>query len=329
VKRLTIKDIGAILNVNPSTVSRGLKDHPDISIALKNKIKAVAESMHYVPNAAAVNLRKQSSKVIGLIIPEISMYFIPNVINGINAALSRLGFNLLILSSNNSKQKEAENIKICCNHGVDGILISLSQESNNLDHFKIVQDLDIPLVIFDKTLKNQNTYNEVLIDDTNAANTCADYLVKNGCKNILLLLGDNRLDITKKREQGFKEYLISHKIKFTINYATSAFEAKANTLIELGKNNKIDGIFAMSDEIMIGMHAALSEINLTSIKKIVISDGILPKILSPNFAFLKHDGYQLGTASADTIISEINNKNTNSLKTQQYLLTELIFPNNQ
>ena len=99
MKRPTIKDVALKVGVNPSTVSRALKDHPDISERIKQEIRKAAEELKYHPNQHAANLRKQRSNIIGLIIPEISMFFFPSVISGIEAAIMKDGFQLLVLQS--------------------------------------------------------------------------------------------------------------------------------------------------------------------------------------------------------------------------------------
>ena len=93
MKRVTIKDLADMLNISISTVSRALKDHPDISSAVKLKVKEAAETFNYIPNDFAINFRKKSSKVIGLIIPEMSMFFIPSIIKGISSVLHKEGYH--------------------------------------------------------------------------------------------------------------------------------------------------------------------------------------------------------------------------------------------
>jgi transcriptional regulator with XRE-family HTH domain len=93
MKRITIKDIAKMLNISTSTVSRALKNHPDISASVKQRVKEAADTFNYVPNDFAINFRKKSSKVIGLIIPEISMFFIPSIIKGISFVLHSEGYN--------------------------------------------------------------------------------------------------------------------------------------------------------------------------------------------------------------------------------------------
>ncbi len=112
MKRTTIKDIARQLGVNPSTVSRALKDHPDIGLTLRNEIKQLADQLHYRPNHMAVYLRQRSSRLVGLIVPEVTMFFYPSVIRGIQNVLHEHGYNLIMLPSNESLEREMENIQM-------------------------------------------------------------------------------------------------------------------------------------------------------------------------------------------------------------------------
>ncbi|MBK9992783.1 MAG: LacI family DNA-binding transcriptional regulator [Saprospiraceae bacterium] len=160
MQKITIKELAKLLDVNPSTISRALHDHPDISQVLKERIKKIAKDFNFVPNHAAVNLRNKKSKLIGLILPEISMLFVPSIIEGVSNYLNKRNYNLLVLSSYENYEKEIENIDVCIKSNVDGILISLTNQTKNVDHLDRLNEFEIPVVIFDKTVE-QVQFNEV------------------------------------------------------------------------------------------------------------------------------------------------------------------------
>ena len=91
MRKPTIKDIAAKLNVNASTVSRAVKNHPDISEELRDRIKVVANELKYAPSAAITIAKRSNSKLIGLIIPEITMFFFPSVIKGVEEVVQSKG----------------------------------------------------------------------------------------------------------------------------------------------------------------------------------------------------------------------------------------------
>ncbi|SHK14197.1 LacI family transcriptional regulator [Chryseobacterium polytrichastri] len=303
MKRTTIKDLAEMLNISTSTVSRALKDHPDISSSVKLKVKEAAEMFNYIPNDFAINFRKKSSKVIGLIVPEISMFFIPSIIRGISSVLNKEGYHFFILSSEDSYEIEQENIQTCINSRVDGILISLTKQTKNLNHFSKIKELEIPLVIFDKTIP-QDLHDSVIFDNARNSELCAENLINHGCKKILAIFGDESLEITQTRKESFlKKINESENIECKTIFCESA-EVVKEKLETLLKENSFDGFFAMSDETLIGLHSSLIKRNLnnSNIKVIAISEGTLPKYLDEDYEYQINDGYKMGTIAASELL---------------------------
>ena len=316
MKRTTIKDIATIAEVSISTVSRALKDHPDISLALREKIHQLAIELNYHPNMTAVQLRKQKSNIIGLIIPEANMFFFPSVIKGISAVIQKSNYKLLVLQSNDDIQQEIDNVRICYENGVDGLLITLSNQTDKLDHLQELKEAGIPVVLLDKVLDN-NDFDEIIINDSKATQVCVEYLIKTGCRRILGLFGNRTLMITSKRLEGFNELIESQKgldIAAECHFVGNTFDAWS-CVEQVYPTFKPDGIFAMSDEIIAGVIPALKKMNVAipgECSVIGISDGFLPKILDPEVSFLHHDGLNLGKMAAHHIIQKLlMNDNTN------------------
>lgn len=309
MKRITIKDIAKMLNISTSTVSRALKNHPDISDSVKQRVKEVADTFNYVPNDFAINFRKKSSKVIGLIIPEISMFFIPSIIKGISSVLHSEGYNFFVLSSEESLGMEEENLLTCINSRVDGILISLSRQTKDLNHFNKIKELEIPLVIFDKTIP-QNIFEEVIFDNRFYAQTAAQKLIEAGCKNIIAIFGDENLEISQTRKNYFLEVIDKHKdIKCKIIYCNSADMVKEKMSIILDYED-FDGYFVMSDETLAGLHSSLvNKKNASSKAKVVaITEGILPKYLDDSYECIINDGFEMGKTAAMKLLTIIKNQ---------------------
>ncbi|WP_404986307.1 LacI family DNA-binding transcriptional regulator [Chryseobacterium sp. M5] len=306
MKRTTIKDLAEMLHISTSTVSRALKDHPDISSSVKLKVREAAETFNYVPNDFAINFRKKSSKVIGLIVPEITMFFLPSIINGISSVLNKEGYRFFILSSEDSFETEKEHIETCINSRVDGILISLTNETKDSDHLKKLEEMEIPTIIFDKTVP-QNIFQSVIFDNAKNAELSAEKLIKHNCKNVLGIFGDENLEITQSRLKSFKDKIQqSSDIRLQIIFCKSADIVKQK-LDFLLKDNSIDGFFAMSDETLIGLHGSLIKRNLnnTNKKVVAISEGTLPKYLDEKYEFQINDGYEMGTFAASRLMHSI------------------------
>ena len=316
MKRITIKDLAEMLNISVSTVSRALSNHPDISDAVKVRVKEAAETFNYVPNDFAINFRKKSSKVIGLIIPKMSMFFIPSIIEGISAKFNKEGYKFFILSSEESLEIEKENLQTCANSRVDGVLISLTSKTQDFAHFKKLDDLGIPVVLFDKSLSEQK-YDQVVFNNEKDAEECAKKLVHYQCKNILAIFGDKDLEITEKRRKSFENYLNNYsEINYKSIFCDSAEMVKEKLEIIL-EYEKFDGIFAMSDETLAGLNYALKIRGLSAkpYKIIAISEGIFPKYLNPHYEFIKNDGIKMGMMASSILLEKIKNSDYKNFNT--------------
>lgn len=310
MKRVTIKDIAALAGVNISTVSRALKDHPDIGQTLRDKIKYLAHELNYHPNMMAVQLRRQKSRTIGLIIPDTNTFFIPSVIKGISNTVKQHGYRLLVLQSGESFEQEVENVHICNEYGVEGLLISLTNKTEHLEHLDAIQEMGIPVVLVDKILENTH-FDSVTIDDIEATNTCLDYLLQTGCKRILGVFGNPKMNISLKRLNGFNTKIQENEVKGVEArhaFADDTFAAW-KAVEDLFQGFKPDGIFAMSDEIIAGVIPALKNLGVKipeDCAVIGISDGYLPRILDPEVTFLHHDGFNLGKMAAEQLFFRLN-----------------------
>ena len=316
MKRITIKDLADLLQISTSTVSRALSNHPDISDAVKKRVKEAAETFNYVPNDFAINFRKKSTKVIGLIIPKMSMFFIPSIIEGISAKFNKEGYQFFILSSEESLEIEKENLQTCANSRVDGVLISLTSKTQDFAHFKKLDDLGIPVVLFDKSLSEQK-YDQVVFNNEKDAEECAKKLVHYQCKNILAIFGDKDLEITEKRRKSFENYLNNYsEINYKSIFCDSAEMVKEKLEIIL-EYEKFDGIFAMSDETLAGLNYALKIRGLSAkpYKIIAISEGIFPKYLNPHYEFIKNDGIKMGMMAASILLEKIKNSDYKNFNT--------------
>lgn len=315
MKRTTIKDLAEMLQISTSTVSRALKDHPDISSAVKLKVREAAETFNYVPNDFAINFRKKSSKVIGLIVPAISMFFIPSIIKGISSVLNKEGYHFFILSSDDSYETEQENIQTCINSRVDGILISLTKETKDFKHFQKIDEMEIPVVIFDKIIP-QDIYDSVVFDNEKNAELSAEKLIQQGCKKILAIFGDESLEITQTRKISFlKKINTSPEIQYKTIFCESPEIVKEQLEIIL-EQESFDGFFAMSDETLTGLHSSLIKRNLnnTNIKVMAISEGKLPKYLDESYEYEINDGYQMGIIAASRLLHIIQKTDSDSGK---------------
>ena len=324
--RVTIKDIARLLDVNPSTVSRALKNHPDISAPTRLHIQEVAQELGYTPNYQAIGLRNQKSKLLGLIIPEMNMFFFPSIIRAIEETIRQKGYNLIVLHSNNRLASEIENVKICQKFGVEGVMASLTADTQNLNHFQGLEKQGIPVVFFDRVLED-STSPVVMIDDVATVQIAIDHLAASGRKSICGFFGNEKLTISRRRYEGFKQALAKYNMKLPnhfIRFANNAAQAKAAMIAILDEDEKPDAIFSMSDELLVGIMQALQKRDVKIPEElgiISISNGDFPNFFKPSITYIEHSAFKVGSAAANLLFEFLENPQKQTFP--KYIETQL------
>lgn len=298
----TLKKISEHLNVSISTVSRALKDHPDVSPGTKKRVKELAALMDYEPNAFAVNLRKKHSNVFAIIVPEISNFFYHSFIQAVEEDARRIGYSVMILQSMNNPEVEEQNLRLCRHNHVAGIFVALTNSTTDMTPFKKLEAVDIPLVFFDK-VPQDDSFNKVSIADYESGWMAAEHLLATSASHVLLVMGNQQLSITRRREEGFTDYFQKNRCTklLTTVYVNDAEEAKLAVMDFFAAHPGVQtAIFSMSDEIMCGVLKALHALQLhipTDVMMLTVSNGFLPTLFSPEISFVKTSGYDLGKLS--------------------------------
>lgn len=308
----TLKKISEKLNLSISTVSRALKDHPDISENTRRKVKELAALMEYEPNAFAVNLRTSKSKVLGVIVPNISNLFNETFIAAAENEARKNGYSLMILESGDDPVGEAENLKLCKHYRVDGIMISIASESQFSDTFKHYTDFGIPMLFFDRVPDSGN-FDTVCMADEEAATMAANTIIKYQKKNVLALFGNGNISITRKRKAAFCKTLEKEddKIKTAVVYCKNSLEAMEAVTLALKKKKKPDHIFCMSDELLVGTIKALHKMGIKipgEVSVLAISNGFIPGLLNPEITFIETSGAKLGKLTVTRMLEKLQEK---------------------
>lgn len=328
-KPITIKDLARILNINVSTVSRALRDNPEISAKTRKKVQDLAKQLNYVPNPIAVALKTNKSYTIGVIVPTIVNSFFSNVVVAIEEYADKMGYNVLVASSNEQMIKEMKNINIFKANSIDGIIISLSQETDNYDHIKRVCDSNIPLVMFDRTTKELNA-SKVVADDSDAASMAIEHLISLKKKNIAILTGPNHLLISKNRLKGYIKALQNNKIhiknELIINCELDVHDAKKKMLNALNKGIKIDAVFGISDDLAIGAIQACEELGINIPEDIAIvgfSNSNRSQYMKPSLSTLNLFPNIIGYKAAELLFEQIKKPKDFKIK-KEIVKAELI-----
>jgi len=325
---ITIKDIARALNISPSTVSRALKNHPDISQDTKDLVNKYAKENHYKPNTLALSLRMSKNNTIGVIVPEINNYFFSSVLSGIEEVTNQADFNVLLCQSGENYEKEVRNTKALEATRVSGVLASLCKHTTNYDHFQELVDSEVPLVFFDRICIGINT-DRVVVDDYVGAFAAVEYLIQTGCKRIAFYSSPFHLEISKNRKNGYLDALRKYGLTVDdslIRVCDTREEAIIITPEILDRPDRPDGFFAINDHCAAGIMYAVKLAKLRIPEDIAIfgfSDGELARACDPMLSTVEQHGYEMGKHAATLLLDKINGV-THGQYTNKIVKTNLI-----
>lgn len=311
MQQSTLKKLSEVLGISISTVSRALKNHPDISENTKKRVKELAEALEYEPNTYAVQLRTRQSNVLGIMVPTIDNFFYDSFIAAVEEEARLNGYSVMIMQSRDKVQLETSNLQLFRKNMVMGLFASVSIETEDMAPFRKMEEMKTPVVFFDR-VPETGDYNKVCLADEQAAKIAARAIIKKKKKNVLALFGHPHLSISRKRCAAFKETFNNESpdTTITIQYPESIAESKRVTLLALQRNEKPDVIFCMGDLILIGVMYAIHELQLKipeQIAVIGISNGLIPTMYNPKITYVETSGYKLGKLAFMQMLSCLKN----------------------
>lgn len=328
-RQVTIKDIAEKLNVSPSTVSRSLKDHPDISVKTRNAVKELAKLLGYKPNLIALNLKNSRTNTIGLLVPEIEHHFFSSIINGIEEIAYQNNFNVLIVQSNESYLREVLNTQTLLGNRVDGMLVSFSKETKDFSHFQQLIDNEIPLVFYDRAVDELQA-DVVVVDDYSGAHDAVTHLINKGCKRVAFYSAPQHLLIGKDRLQGYIDAIRHNNMEFDkdLVYSCDTFESavKISQSI-LRKIDRPDGVFAVNDLTAVGVMKAAKKLGLKipeELKIVGFENSNKASICEPELTSVDQFGYNLGKKAMNILLDRIRSNTSKYEPIRHVIKTKLI-----
>lgn len=329
-KEVTIYDLARKLNISIATVSRALKDDPVVSKKTKKKIADLAEEMGYRSNHFARNLRNQRTNTIGVIVPRLNSYFMSTVIAGIESVANKEGYNLIISQSSESFEKEMASAKTMFNNRVDGLLVSLAYDTEDLTHFDSFFKRKIPLIFFDRVVEHENCTN-ILIDNRKAAYEATSHLIKQGCKKIVHITATPKRNVYVDRLQGYKQALADNDISFQDDYviiSNLSQEAGVVAADQILKMNPLpDAVFVANDNCAVGCMLAIKQAGIKipqDMAFVGFNNDPVSKVIEPNLTTINYPGYEMGEVAARNLINHLSGKATIRSTNTIILRSELI-----
>lgn len=310
-KDITIYDIAKKLHISAATVSRALNDNTAVKSSTRKKISEMAESLGYRQNLVASSLRLQKTHTIGVIFHELNSYFIISVLSGIEKVLREAKYNLIIVHSAENADFETANAGNLFQKRVDGVIASLSFNTENLSAFKQFESKNTPVVFFDRVFENSEGV-KIIINNFQAGYDATTHLIEQGCKRIAHITSSLKRNVYEERLRGYKQALHDHKIKFDEKMLIiDAFKEEdairsAKRILEMKPFP--DGIFITNDFCAAVVMQALKDAGKKIPEDVAIvgfNNDSISKVISPKLTTINYPGFEMGQLAATTLINHL------------------------
>lgn len=313
---VNLKQLAKILNLSISTVSKALRDSHEIGDATKERVLAKAKEMDYTPNPFASGLRRNKSKTVAVIVPEVANNYFSLAINGIESIAQENDYHVLIYLTHEDIDKEKGIMKHLENKRVDGVLMSVTMNTSNQTHLSDFQQKGIPIVFFDRVCNEIETA-KITTDDFISGINATNHLIENGCKDIAFLSLGDEISIMQKRKSGFLEALEKNNIKSkTERIIKCGNDDEANyQLIKkiLSSKNRPDGIFASVEKLAIITYQVCKDLNINipkDLKIICFSNLETASLLSPSLSTITQPAFNIGKTAAEVMFKYLDKNKT-------------------
>ena len=310
---VTIKEIAKLLGISKSTVSRALQKRSDVNSETQRKVQELAEKLRYQPNAMAVNFKNRRTNTIGVIIPETANTFFSRAIGGIQKIATSAGYNVVVCQSNECYNTERNTLLSLISNHVDGVLISVSKETENTDHFCTLLEKKIPVVFFDRICESLET-SQVFTDNYEVSFQATQHLIDQGCKRIAILAGPQRLYTSSRRLAGYRDALLKNNIDYNPgllmfpDFRPDNIEEFIRHLIN--GDNSPDAIFAINDMAAIEIMHVIKKAGLKIPQDIAVlgfNNEKIGQFVEPSLTSIDLPALEMGSTAAEMLLSRIKN----------------------
>lgn len=328
---VTIKMLARELNLSTAAVSKALSDSHEISESTKLRVQELASKLNYIPNAYAGSLRRRKSNTIAVVLPAVADSFFSQAINGIESVAEKKGYHVLIYLTHESFAREEAILKDFQSGRVDGILLSLTAETNSYRHITGLTEKNIaPVVFFDRVCDEIETA-KIVTNDFESSYQATRHLIDCGCRKIEMLSISNHLSISTQRHAGYKQALLDAAVSYDpVNHLFTGNDPASDAVLlkqVLGKKDRPDGILATVEKLATAVYMSCKESGLViprDLKIVGFSNLSSAAILNPSLTTITQPAFDIGKAAAAILFDVLEKKNFNLGKAPTVLPSELI-----
>jgi LacI family transcriptional regulator len=310
-----MKDIAQDLGLSVVTVSKVLRDHPDISEETRQRVLNRVKELDYQPNVLARSLVTGRSYLVGLVVPGLLHPFFAEIAKGLSTVIRAKGYSLIVSSSEEDPELERQEIRQLLARRLDALVIASSGTS--IEQFQRMDLQSLPYVLIDREFPELEA-NFVGIDDTTAGRIATEHLFDIGCRCVAHI--SNRENSTGiRRFEGYRQALYNRGVPFSEEYVVRGMHVDTESLKQgaeamrllLQCNPRPDGVFCHNDPLAIGAMNAILDAGLRIPEDIaIIGCGNLhyDDCLRVGLSSIDQHSEQIGQSAAEIVLSLIESK---------------------
>lgn len=310
--RTSLKDLAKELGVSIATVSRALRNSPEIGKDMQQRVKDLAKKLNYRPNPFAQSLRKEAPKMIGVVVPNLVTHYYAAVLDGIEDEARRAGYSVISANSHENFEDEALAVDNFVGLHVEGIIACLAQNTTDYHHYEEIAEMGIPLVFFGRTCLTER-FSSVTANGDEAAQLATQHLIDTGSRRIAFLGGPNHLDMVRRRKHGYLEALRENRLPIErelvvcdrIDYQLACDATKR--LLEMP--NRPDAILAFNDIITFAAFTAIKDRGLRipeDVALIGFTDDAHAAYVTPRMSAIEDQSHLMGVTACQLLLKSIN-----------------------
>ncbi len=310
-RRTSLKDLASELGVSIATVSRALRNSPEIGREMQQRVKDLAKKLNYRPNPFAQSLRKEAPKVIGVVVPNLVTHYYAAVLDGIEDEARRAGYSVISANSHEDFEDERQAIDNFIGLHVEGIIACLAQTTTDYSHFEEISDMGIPLVFFGRTCLTDR-FSCVTANGDEAAQMATQHLIDTGSRRIAFIGGPNHLDMVRRRKHGYLEALRENKMDIDRNLVVCDkidYEVALHAVEKLLEGeNRPDAILAFNDIITFAAFTAIKNKGLNipgEVALIGFTDDVHAAYVTPRMSAIEDQSHEMGVKACQLLLRSI------------------------
>ena len=329
-RRISLQDLARELGVSIATVSRALRNSPEIGTEMQKRVKELARQLNYRPNPFAQSLRKEAPRIIGVVVPNLVTHYYASVLDGIEEEAAEEGYSVISANSHEDVEAETRAIDNFIGMHVEGIVACLAQTTTDYAHFEELSEMGIPLVFFGRTCLAEK-FSSVKANGDEAAQLATEHLISTGCRRIAFVGGPNHLDMVRRRKHGYLEALREARIPIDRNLvACGSIDYKLameRTKEMLLQPDRPDAILAFNDIITFAALTAIRTVGLRvpeDVSLIGFTDDAHVQYVTPRLTAIEDQSKLMGRTACRLLLDNIsgNHKICHKIVPQKLVIRE-------